>query len=54
VRAYAKANDLKLGKIAQPLRAALTGRVVSPPIFDVIAILEKDEALARLDDASAI
>ena len=50
VRVFARENDLKLGKVAQPLRAALTGRTVSPPIFDVIAILPKDEALGRLDD----
>ena len=50
VRDFAKAHDLKFGKVAQPLRAALTGRTVSPPIFDVIAILPKNEALGRLDD----
>jgi glutamyl-tRNA synthetase len=50
VRDFAKAHDLKFGKVAQPLRAALTGRTVSPPIFDVVAILPKDEALGRLDD----
>jgi glutamyl-tRNA synthetase len=50
VRDFAKAHDLKFAKVAQPLRAALTGRTVSPPIFDVIAILPKNEALGRLDD----
>ncbi|MEM9048208.1 MAG: glutamate--tRNA ligase [Pseudomonadota bacterium] len=51
-KAFAEAEELKLGKIAQPLRAALTGRTVSPPIFDVMAILGRDETLARLSDAA--
>ena len=50
VRAYADETSTKLGKVAQPLRAALTGRAVSPPVFDVLAVLGKDEALARLGD----
>ena len=50
-RIYAEANSLKLGAIAQPLRAALTGSTVSPPIFEVLEILGKDEALGRLGDA---
>ena len=50
VRTYAEVNGLKLGKVAQPLRAALTGRAVSPPVFDVMAVLGRDEALARLKD----
>ncbi|MGH1417431.1 MAG: glutamate--tRNA ligase [Hyphomicrobiaceae bacterium] len=53
VRKFAEDNDLKLGKIAQPLRAAITGTNVSPPVFDVIAILGREEALARLKDQSA-
>jgi glutamyl-tRNA synthetase len=48
VRTYAEETGLKLGKAAQPLRAALTGRAVSPPVFDVMAVLGRDEALARL------
>jgi glutamyl-tRNA synthetase len=48
VREHAEATGAKLGKIAQPLRAALTGRAVSPPVFDVMAVLGRDEALARL------
>jgi glutamyl-tRNA synthetase len=39
--------------VAQPLRAALTGRAVSPPVFDVMAVLGRDEALARLKDLAA-
>lgn len=50
VRAFADAQGLKLGAVAQPVRAALTGRTVSPPIFDVLAALDRDEALARLRD----
>ena len=36
--------------VAPPLRAALTGRTTSPPIFDVLAVLGRDESLARLRD----
>ena len=50
VRQFAETNNLKLGKIAQPLRAALTGRAVSPPVFDVMAVLGKAEAMARIKD----
>ena len=50
VRAYAEANGLKLGQAAQPLRAALTGRAMSPGLFDVMAVLGRDETLARLAD----
>ena len=53
VRKFAEDADLKLGKIAQPLRAALTGTSVSPPVFDVMAILGRHEALARLSDQTA-
>jgi glutamyl-tRNA synthetase len=50
VRAFADTTGRKLGSIAQPLRAALTGRAVSPPVFDVMAVLGRDEALARIRD----
>ncbi len=50
VRAYAEEAGLKLGKAAQPLRAALTGRTTSPGIFDVLAVLGREETLARLGD----
>ena len=53
VRQVADAASLGLGKIAQPLRAALTGRITSPGIFDVLALLGRDESLGRLDDAIA-
>ena len=52
VRDFAEAEDLKLGKVAQPLRAALTGRSVSPSVFDMMVIIGKEETLARLEDAS--
>lgn len=48
---YAEDTGIKLGKIAQPLRAALTGSNVSPGIFEVMEILGRDETLGRLDDA---
>ena len=50
VRTFAEATGQKLGKVAQPLRAALTGRTVSPPVFDVMAVLGREEALARIRD----
>jgi len=53
VRAYAEEKGLKLGKVAQPLRAALTGRATSPGVFDVLAVLGRDESLARLRDQAA-
>lgn len=53
VRAFLEQEDLKLGKIGPPIRAALTGRGVSPPIFDVLAVLGQEEALDRLRDQSA-
>lgn len=49
VRGFADETGLKLGKVAQPLRAALTGRTVSPPVFDVLEVLGKQESLARLN-----
>jgi glutamyl-tRNA synthetase len=50
VRAFAERKGVKLGSVAQPLRAALTGRTTSPPIFDVLAVLGKVESLGRLRD----
>jgi glutamyl-tRNA synthetase len=50
VKAHAEAQGLKLGKLAQPLRAALTGTTVSPGIFDVLEVLGREESLARLKD----
>ena len=50
VRAYAEETGAKLGNIAQPLRAALTGRTTSPGIFDVLAVLGREESLGRIGD----
>ena len=50
IRGFAEAQGLKLGQAAQPLRAALTGRAMSPGLFDVMAVLGRDETLARLAD----
>jgi glutamyl-tRNA synthetase len=52
VRAFAESIGAKLGAVAQPLRAALTGRTTSPGIFNVLAVLGRDESLARLRDQS--
>jgi len=53
VQNFAESHALKLGKIAQPLRAALTGRTVSPGVFDVLAVLGKEESLARITEQVA-
>ncbi len=50
VRAFAERAGVKLGAVAQPLRTALTGRVTSPGIFDVLIVLGKTESLGRLRD----
>jgi glutamyl-tRNA synthetase len=52
-RAFAEAKGLKLGKVAQPLRAALTGRTVSPGIFEVMVLIGRDETIARLQDQAS-
>jgi glutamyl-tRNA synthetase len=53
VRTAAETGGAKLGALAQPLRAALTGSVTSPPIFEVMQTLGRSESLGRLDDVSA-
>jgi glutamyl-tRNA synthetase len=50
LRAFAEENSLKLGAVAQPLRAALTGRTTSPGIFEVLDVLGRTESLGRLRD----
>jgi glutamyl-tRNA synthetase len=50
IRVVADAHGQKLGKLAQPLRAALTGRTTSPGIFDVLVLLGKGESLSRIAD----
>ncbi|MFO0993677.1 MAG: glutamate--tRNA ligase [Hyphomicrobiales bacterium] len=52
LKAVAEKENLKLGKLAQPLRAALTGTNTSPGIFDVLEVLGRTESLARIKDHS--
>lgn len=49
-KAYAEASGTKLGKVAQPLRAALSGRTISPSVFEMMVVLGREETLARLRD----
>jgi glutamyl-tRNA synthetase len=50
VRAFAERRGIKLGSVAQPLRASLTGRTTSPGIFEVLTVLGKTESLGRIAD----
>lgn len=50
VAGVAEAHGTKLGKLAGPLRAALAGRTVTPSVFDMLLVLGRDEAVARLAD----
>ena len=52
VASVAEAHDMKLGKLAGPLRAALSGRSVSPSVFDMMLVLGREETIARLDEAT--
>jgi glutamyl-tRNA synthetase len=52
-KSLAEELELGLGKLAQPLRAALTGTTTSPGIFDVLVLLGREEALARIDAQAA-
>ncbi len=52
VREFATARGVKLGAVAQPLRAALTGSLASPGLFEVMEVLGREECLGRLDDAA--
>jgi glutamyl-tRNA synthetase len=52
-KALAERLDVGLGKLAQPMRAALTGTTTSPGIFDVLVLLGREEALARIDAQAA-
>jgi glutamyl-tRNA synthetase len=53
LRDFAGVKNIKLGAVAQPLRAALTGSLASPGIFEVMEALGRDESLARIADAAA-
>jgi len=54
VRRFAEEQSVKLGQVAQPLRAALTGTTVSPGIFEVMEVLGREESLARIADAGRV
>jgi glutamyl-tRNA synthetase len=53
VQAFADARSLGLGKVAQPLRVALTGGTISPPIDATLALLGREKVLARIAAAGA-
>lgn len=53
LKAYAEELGAGLGKLAQPLRAALTGQATSPGIFDVLVLLGREESLARIADQAS-
>jgi glutamyl-tRNA synthetase len=52
IMGFAEARDMKFGKLAGPLRAALAGRNATPSVFDMMLVLGADETIARLNDAS--
>lgn len=49
LESFAESRALGMGKVAQPLRVALTGSTISPPIGETLAVLGKDRTLARID-----
>jgi glutamyl-tRNA synthetase len=53
LRALAEEHKVGLGKVAQPLRVAITGSTISPPIFDSVQLLGKEKTLARIDNTLA-
>ncbi|NOD33980.1 MULTISPECIES: glutamate--tRNA ligase [unclassified Ruegeria] len=52
LNSFAESKELKFGKLAGPLRAALAGRAVTPSVFDMMLVLGRDETLARLSEAA--
>lgn len=54
LKAMAETLGLGLGKLAQPLRAALTGQTTSPGIFDVLVLLGREESLARIGEQAQV
>ena len=54
LRAFAEQKELKFGKVAQPLRAAVTAKNASPGCFDVLLLLGKEESLSRLSETTAV
>jgi glutamyl-tRNA synthetase len=53
LNALAESHEIKFGKLAGPLRAALAGRAATPSVFDMMLVLGRDETLARLTDAGS-
>ena len=53
LNAFAAQKDIKFGKLAGPLRAALAGRSVTPSVFDMMLVLGQDETCARVTEAAA-
>ena len=51
VREFSRRTGIKMGKAAQPIRAAITGTTVSPSIFEVLVVLGREESLGRIGDA---
>ena len=49
MRSLAEEKQVGLGKVAQPLRVAICGTTISPPIFDSVNMLGKEKTLARID-----
>jgi len=54
VEALCRAKSVSIGKVAQPIRVAVTGRTISPSIYETLLILGKDKALARIDRCLAM
>ena len=52
LRDFVAAKGVKLGAVAQPLRAALTGSLASPGIFEIMEVLGRDETIGRIEDAA--
>ena len=50
-RAYCETNGVGLGKIAQPVRVAVTGKSASPPLFEMLSLLGRERSLSRMDAA---
>jgi glutamyl-tRNA synthetase len=51
LESWTESRGLKLGKTQAPIRVAITGRTVGPPLFESIEILGRDEAIRRLHGA---
>jgi len=51
---YCEANELGMGKVAQPIRVAVTGTTISPPIYETLVILGRERTLVRIDRCLAL